>query len=210
MGTKSCNHSGTAMAIAFRVPPFCSQDPSLWFSLLECSFKASKITSSLTKFNYAVSQLPSDVLPQVSAVISTAATADNPYEELKTVLLKSLQSSIATRFCELLSKEELVPPHSLPRKTFMSQDLTDCSHVFICVDAVHRPFMQPYQGPYHVLRCTRKTVTVDRNSSTDAVSEDRVKPAYFLEPNTTAVLVATNTHKSKASTRRIRFSLPCH
>ncbi|MPC87499.1 hypothetical protein E2C01_082361 [Portunus trituberculatus] len=99
--------SGTATAIAFRAPPFCSQDPSLWFSLLECIFKASKITSSLTKFNHAVTQLSSDVLPQVSAVISTAATADKPYEELKTAVLKSLQTSVATRLRELLSKEKL-------------------------------------------------------------------------------------------------------
>ncbi|MPC64538.1 hypothetical protein E2C01_058655 [Portunus trituberculatus] len=54
--------SGTAMALTFRAPPFCSQDPSLWFSLLECSFKVSKITSSLTKFNHAVSHLPPEVL----------------------------------------------------------------------------------------------------------------------------------------------------
>ncbi|MPC41155.1 hypothetical protein E2C01_034740 [Portunus trituberculatus] len=105
--TMATPDSGTATAIAFRAPPFCSQDLSLWFYLLECSFKESKITSSLTKFNYAVSQLPSDVLPQVSAIISTAATADKPYEELKTALLKSLQSSIATHLHELLSKEEL-------------------------------------------------------------------------------------------------------
>ncbi|MPC40605.1 hypothetical protein E2C01_034167 [Portunus trituberculatus] len=78
--------SGTPTAIAFRAPPFCSQDP-------------------LTKFNHAVTQLPSDVLPQVSAVISTAATADKPYEELKTEVIKSLQSSVATRLRELLSEE---------------------------------------------------------------------------------------------------------
>ncbi|MPC29816.1 hypothetical protein E2C01_023067 [Portunus trituberculatus] len=51
--------SNTATAITFRAPPFYSQEPSLLFSLLECSFKASKITSSLTKFNHAVTQLPS-------------------------------------------------------------------------------------------------------------------------------------------------------
>ncbi|MPC79800.1 hypothetical protein E2C01_074346 [Portunus trituberculatus] len=68
--------------------------------------------------------------------------------------------------------------------------------------------MQPYQGPYRVLRRTRKTVTVDRNGSTDAVSIDRTKPAYLLEPDTTAIFAATTTHESKASTQRIRFSLP--
>ncbi|MPC77808.1 hypothetical protein E2C01_072275 [Portunus trituberculatus] len=65
-------------------------------------FKASKITSNLTKFNHAVSHLPPEVLLQVSAVIAAAATADKPYKELKTAL-KSLQSSVATCLNELLN-----------------------------------------------------------------------------------------------------------
>ena len=96
-----------AASVAFRAPPFCSQDPSLWFSLLECSFKASKITNSLTKFTHAISHLPPELLPQASSVIAAAPTADNPYEDLKATLLKILQTSVATRLRELLSKEEL-------------------------------------------------------------------------------------------------------
>ena len=96
-----------ATSVAFRAPPFCSQDPSLWFSLLECSFKASKITNSLTKFTHAISHLPPELLPQASAVIAAAPTADHPYEDLKAALLKILQTSVATRLRELLSKEEL-------------------------------------------------------------------------------------------------------
>ena len=79
----------------------------MWFSLLDCGFKASSITNSLTKFTHAVSLLPEDVLPLVAAAISTASSSDTPYEDLKAALLKSLQSSVATRLRELLSKEEL-------------------------------------------------------------------------------------------------------
>ena len=79
----------------------------MWFSLLECGFKASSITNSLTKFTHAVSLLPVDVLPKISSVIAAAPSSDTPYEDLKTALLKSLQTSVATRLRELLSKEEL-------------------------------------------------------------------------------------------------------
>ena len=96
-----------ATSVGFRAPPFCSQDPSLWFSLLECGFQASKITNSLTKFTHAISHLPPELLPQASAVIAAAPTAATPYEDLKAALLKSLQTSVATRLRELLSKEEL-------------------------------------------------------------------------------------------------------
>ena len=79
----------------------------MWFSILECGFKASMITNSLTKFTHAVSLLPPDVLPLVSHTISTASSSDTPYEDLKPTLRYSLQTSMATRLRELLSKEEL-------------------------------------------------------------------------------------------------------
>ena len=119
-----------ATAMSIKAPPFCSQDPSLWFCLLECNFKASRISSSLTKFNHAVSFLPPEVLSQVSAVISTAASSDTPYENLKTALLTSLQSSIATRLRELLSKEELGDEKPSQLLSRMKQLLGDKYHAF--------------------------------------------------------------------------------
>ncbi|MPC99294.1 hypothetical protein E2C01_094700 [Portunus trituberculatus] len=47
---------------------------------------------------------------------------------------------------------QIVPPPSSPGKIFMSQDLIDCIHVLVRVDAVHPTLSQPYQGPYRVLR----------------------------------------------------------
>ena len=91
----------------FRAPPFCSQDPSIWFTIIECNFKANRISSSLRKFTHAISLLPSDVISQVSDVISKATTSENPYEELKSTIISRLETSITTRLQELLSKEEL-------------------------------------------------------------------------------------------------------
>lgn len=96
-----------AAAVAMKAPTFCSQDPAMWFSILECSFKASRTTNSLTKFTTAASLLPPDVLTQVSDVVISAHTSESPYEDLKAALLNRLQSSVATRLRELLSKEEL-------------------------------------------------------------------------------------------------------
>lgn len=101
------DNSSAAAAVSFKAPPFCSQDPSIWFSILECGFKTAKITNSLTRYTHAVSLLPADVLPQVSDVIASAYNSDHAYEDLKTALLQRFQSSVATRLRELLSKEEL-------------------------------------------------------------------------------------------------------
>ncbi|XP_076049410.1 uncharacterized protein LOC143030093 [Oratosquilla oratoria] len=92
---------------AFRAPPFSNRDPTIWFTILECNFKANRITTSLTKFSHACGLLPSDVLLQVSDTISKAPTSGTPYEDLKKAVLDRLESSEATRLQELLSKEEL-------------------------------------------------------------------------------------------------------
>ncbi|KAG0715817.1 hypothetical protein GWK47_011068 [Chionoecetes opilio] len=97
----------TAAAVTLRAPPFSPLNPSMWFAVLECGFKASKITNKLTQFTHAASFLPLDVLPQVSDVISKASTSTTPYEDLKTAILSKLQPSIATRLKELCSKDEL-------------------------------------------------------------------------------------------------------
>ncbi|XP_076044683.1 uncharacterized protein LOC143027299 [Oratosquilla oratoria] len=92
---------------AFRAPPFLSHDPTVWFHILECNFKSSRIWISLAKFSNACSLLPPDVFSRVSDAISTALISDTPYEYSKDAILARFQSSVATRLQELLSKEEL-------------------------------------------------------------------------------------------------------
>ena len=95
------------------------------------------------------------------------------------------------------------PRQATSQKTFVSQDLLSCTHVFVRIDAVRKPLQPPYEGPFEVIRRTRKTVTISRNNSPDTISIDRVKPAYMLpsqnDPPT------TRRHKKKVS-----FLLPRH
>ncbi|XP_047495823.1 uncharacterized protein LOC125043632 [Penaeus chinensis] len=72
-------------------------------------------------------------------------------------------------------------------KSFVSQDLHECTHVFVRVDSIRRPLQPPYEGPYEVLRRTRKNVTINRNGTSGAIAIDRAKPAYLLDvPNSLA------------------------
>lgn len=120
--------ASTASILAFRAPQFCTHDPNMWFNLVECNFKANKITSSITKFSHATSLLPQDVLTKVSDVIRKAIQSDTPYEDLKAAILKRLESSVAARLQELLSKEELgneKPSDLLRRMQRLLQDKLD-------------------------------------------------------------------------------------
>ena len=58
--------------------------------------------------------------------------------------------------------------------------LWDVSHVFLRVDAVRRPLVPPYEGPYLVLDRSAKTFIILKREKRVTVTIDRLKPAVFL------------------------------
>ncbi|QQP39781.1 Uncharacterized protein FKW44_015343 [Caligus rogercresseyi] len=66
-------------------------------------------------------------------------------------------------------------------KTFISPDLISCTHVFVRVDTVRKALQPPYEGPFQVVRRTRKTIAITRKGQTENISIDRVKPAYIMD-----------------------------
>ena len=53
--------------------------------------------------------------------------------------------------------------------------------VFVRIDAVKRPLMQPYSGPFQVLERNDKTFTLDRSGKPWVVSIDRLKPCFTYD-----------------------------
>ena len=68
-------------------------------------------------------------------------------------------------------------PTSPPR---LDPALQSVSHVFLRVDAVRRPLVPPYIGPFPVLRRGPKTFDILQGKKTVTVSIDRLKPAFSL------------------------------
>ncbi|KAH6946702.1 hypothetical protein HPB50_014616 [Hyalomma asiaticum] len=62
---------------------------------------------------------------------------------------------------------------------FVSQDLHDCSHVFVQCDQMRPPLTPAYDGPFRILHRTPKTFTLDINGREDVVAANRLKPAYI-------------------------------
>ena len=54
------------------------------------------------------------------------------------------------------------------------------SHIFIRVDAVKRPLVPPYEGPFPVLERSDKTFVVLKRDKPVTVTIDRLKPAVLL------------------------------
>ena len=64
---------------------------------------------------------------------------------------------------------------------FVPKDLETCSHVFVRVDKVRTGLSQPYDGPYKIIRRTRKFYAINVNGKNTSVSIDRLKPAFGVE-----------------------------
>ena len=62
----------------------------------------------------------------------------------------------------------------------MDPSLHSATHVFLRIDAVKRPLVPPYEGPFAVVGRAEKTFVILRKGNEITVSIDRLKPAYSL------------------------------
>lgn len=67
------------------------------------------------------------------------------------------------------------------KNMFVHTDLSSCSHVFLRIDAVRKPLVPPYCGPYKVLERNKKNFKILINNKISYISIDRLKPAYILD-----------------------------
>ena len=91
-----------------------------------------------------------------------------------------LASDFSTRLRTVLGAASPMPvvSHGSPRSR-VDPALSSCSHVFLRVDAVRRPLVPLYLGPFPVLSRTDKTFDLLQHGKTTSVSIDRLKPAFL-------------------------------
>ncbi|XP_076069937.1 uncharacterized protein LOC143041775 [Oratosquilla oratoria] len=148
LGKRLCNLEEVQQLVLAGVFTWDCRYPTIWFTILECNFKANRITTSLTKFSHSCGHLPLDVLLQGSDTISKAPIFNIPYEDLKQAVLDRLESSESIRLQELLSKElGNEKPSDLLRR--MKRLLGDKCAVFdqsILVHLFYQPLPPTIQG----------------------------------------------------------------
>lgn len=69
--------------------------------------------------------------------------------------------------------------HHSTTAVFISKPLLTASHVFVRKDSVRKPLEQPYQGPFKVISRNDKFFKLEMNGTTNNVSIDRLKAAFF-------------------------------
>ena len=77
--------------------------------------------------------------------------------------------------------EFTVTPSSklLPKISYATKALQDCSHVWLRVDRTKRPLEALYSGLFPVLERDSKTMLIQQANNSARVSLDRLKPCYF-------------------------------
>ena len=79
------NYAAPVAAVSIKVPPFWSEQPSVWFSQLESQFTIKNITAPATKFAYVVSNLTQEVAVRIPDLI--ASPPPDPYNSIKARLI---------------------------------------------------------------------------------------------------------------------------
>ena len=89
----------------------------------------------------------------------------------------------ATQLRHIMQRLQPVPPaHHTSCKPHQNKDLSTCTNVFVCRDAVRRALQPPYDGPFEVLKRAAKFFVVLVNHQQQTISIDCVKPAHLKVP----------------------------
>ena len=96
----------TMAAVSVKLPPFWPADPEVWFTQVEAQFTTRGITAQKTRFDYVISSLSPDFAMEVRDLLLKPPTED-PYDILKTELIKRTAASEQRKLQQLISGEEL-------------------------------------------------------------------------------------------------------
>ena len=91
------------LVVGLKLPP---ADLQVWFAQVEAQFKTWFITSQRTKYDYIVASLSPEVPTDVWDLILKLPDA-NPFDELKTVMIKHTAESEQCSLQQLFSSEKL-------------------------------------------------------------------------------------------------------
>ncbi|CAN8032302.1 unnamed protein product, partial [Ixodes persulcatus] len=106
-------------------------------------------------------------LPGEMFVTSPTSTVPDPF-------------SYATQLREVMRNLRVTPTrHHDRHPTYVCDELTSATHVFLRRDAVRKPLQQPYDGPFKVLERRDKYFVLDLNGRHDTICVDRLKPAHI-------------------------------
>ncbi len=92
--------------VSIKIPPFWPNDPQVWFAQVEAQFITRNITSQQTKFAHVIASLQPENAQEIRDLLINFPN-NQPYDKLKTELIKRTSASEQKRLHQLLISEEL-------------------------------------------------------------------------------------------------------
>nr|XP_034182476.1 uncharacterized protein LOC117605348 [Osmia lignaria] len=87
---------------------------------------------------------------------------------------------VLDRFRDAMRRIRPKPTVHHCRKSHFVSDLHTCTHVFVRVDAVRKPFEQPYEGSHRVVeRISDSAYLIRYRGCEQVISTERLKPAFI-------------------------------
>ena len=93
-------------AVHLKLLPYWPSHPEVWFAQVEAQFITRGITAQKTKFNHIVASLSSEIATEVLDLI-LRLPAENPYDNLRSQLIKRTTASEQRTLQQLFNPEEL-------------------------------------------------------------------------------------------------------
>lgn len=92
--------------VSVKIPPFFRKNARVWFWQIEAQFQNNQITSELTKYNYLVGNLDTEIAELVTDIIGQNLSS-TPYTDLKNRLLQEFEETESRKAKKLLTEMEL-------------------------------------------------------------------------------------------------------
>ena len=94
-------------AAVVRLCDFYADDPESWFCTIDSIFVTARVTRPVTKFHWAISKLQSHIMPSIAHLCREVNTLEDPYGDLRRLIVKAYGLSPLQRTEKLLDYPNL-------------------------------------------------------------------------------------------------------